>query len=743
MAPKSAQPKWRRLKSSAAYNVDETRSAGNSICKPKHSRTDANPGEAATPDSELPTCTSPGAHGRRVSDVAHPGRSCLHYIPEDQSNVSQQQHHVVLSPDLSPQAQAPALIERTNHQSNLITNPSGSSTSLSSQSPSCSSSANACTNIRAEATPFKHLYSQPPPTQIGQTGHVSARKQAESTSISTKMQPQRKSAVQREADRLEILSLTEVERPVSRPWKLQLSNPRPRQNITGRHIPIKLLPEDDSFPLTPAMREDAVAQIVNAMRSIEEAKDKITATTDFKDVWLKPGLKQEFTYNELDMERVCRDLVSIAETLHAEGLGPLKIYCPRTIRRVMEAKPLPFRDRINKLAELMRKRKSRCDSFMLGNTMEDAVALIEEKLRAEKSNGENNNSRSKKLEVTNQFWGLSKRARWTLVGRELAPSSTTRTAAPSSTLTDRAMATSSPAGNGYNTGHNQGMLDNIQHHISAPQGMTYHHGIYSGVAGSYGSTHMTQNAFSSPGFDASFKSPYEHIDHNSAYWWNSRARRSLASRSQQSSYNTISTHRNVPPATGSFQYKGLDPSALELPPKTRSRDELPDFGPVCDESIAKFSHEQSASPRHGSTVESSINYPSYADPLDPALLDPSHRAQAEEYEDTIDVEDILEGATSQPLAAYPSILRQNGSLDSSTPLLKRKHSTNCNADEVEEQEEQGFEQQDGEAGEGQQTPQPPKKRTRMSTVGISVNSKRRGNTAPSTSSSKSTNTSRR
>ena len=64
------------------------------------------------------------------------------------------------------------------------------------------------------------------------------------------------------------------------------------------------------------------------------------------------------------------------------------------------------------VAELMRRSKARCDSFMLGNTMEVTVALIEEKLTAHKSNCENNKNRSLKLQYTNWLQGLKKGEAW-------------------------------------------------------------------------------------------------------------------------------------------------------------------------------------------------------------------------------------------------------------------------------------------------------------------------------------------
>lgn len=214
------------------------------------------------------------------------------------------------------------------------------------------------------------------------------------------------------AKKREILWLLNATRPAPSPCTLRLPNPPPRQNVTGRFLPISLLSKDHTFPLTNSARELFVATLLDSMRDIREAEDTVSLTTDFKDVWLKPGFKHEFGYDEVDMERVCRELVSIAETLHTTGLGSLRIYCPRVVQKAVDAKAMSFKERIDKLALLMRKSKSRCDSFMLGNTMEDTIALIGEKLAAQRCNAANNKNRSLKLEYTNQVLGMEKGSRW-------------------------------------------------------------------------------------------------------------------------------------------------------------------------------------------------------------------------------------------------------------------------------------------------------------------------------------------
>jgi hypothetical protein len=236
----------------------------------------------------------------------------------------------------------------------------------------------------------------------------------------------------------ELDQLKAAVRPAPPPVILQLSSHPPRQVLnTHRTISLPLLSQDDSFPLTNTSRNKFVEQLLNSMRDIREADDSVSLTRDFKTRWLKPGLKGEYIYDELDMERVCRDLVSIAEILHAYGLGSTRIYDPSTIEKILASKPLSFEDHISRLAYLMRKSKARCDMFMLGNTLEDTVVLIATKVRAQKSNTTNNPSRSSRLRESKKVLGISKRSKRSKSAKAfVAPSDTSKEDSKTSDVAD-------------------------------------------------------------------------------------------------------------------------------------------------------------------------------------------------------------------------------------------------------------------------------------------------------------------
>ena len=196
------------------------------------------------------------------------------------------------------------------------------------------------------------------------------------------------------------------------PYTLQLPPLPARQNTSGRDFRLNTDPSDDTFPLDHEMREAAVSTLMDAMRDSRVAQDKVALTTNFWHTWLKLGVEGKYPYEKIDMERVCRKLVNIAEALHEHGMGATDIYCRRTIDRACAAPAMKFGVRIDKLAKLMRGTKARCNEFMLGNTLEDTVALIDTKIADLKSNGANNHMRSVKVKEYNKRLGFKMREKW-------------------------------------------------------------------------------------------------------------------------------------------------------------------------------------------------------------------------------------------------------------------------------------------------------------------------------------------
>lgn len=227
-----------------------------------------------------------------------------------------------------------------------------------------------------------------------------ARSKRTSAAPTTKQTAKQKEKARKEDEKAQRVQQAEqlqrLPRPAPPPYNLQLPSLPPRGNITNRNLPIKLVSADHTLPKNDNERQHWTTVLVHAMRDVREAEDKVASTTDFVHVWLENAHAQTFGFDEVHMEQVCRKLVSVAEGLHRHGVGATEIFCPRTVKKVLEAKALTFQQRIECLAALMRKSKARCNDFMIGNTQEDTVALVADKLTAHRSNSKNNATRSVK-----------------------------------------------------------------------------------------------------------------------------------------------------------------------------------------------------------------------------------------------------------------------------------------------------------------------------------------------------------
>ncbi|KAJ4985624.1 hypothetical protein SVAN01_08899 [Stagonosporopsis vannaccii] len=239
---------------------------------------------------------------------------------------------------------------------------------------------------------------------------VQAAKEAAKSRTATESHSKREK--QRQDKLRELADLMEQDRVAPPTWSLQLPSLPPRQNVTGRDLPLKVPSNDVTIPSTEAARNAFVAELLDAMGDVRQAEDAVSPTVDFWYVWLKPSLEGKYSYNEHDMEWICRKLVSIAEGLHNYGLGATEIFCPRTIQKAQAAKEMTFKERIDKLASLMRKSKARCNNFMLNNSLEDTIALIDLKTSDHVSNGNNNRTRSLKLRHSNNLLGMEKGMKW-------------------------------------------------------------------------------------------------------------------------------------------------------------------------------------------------------------------------------------------------------------------------------------------------------------------------------------------
>lgn len=92
------------------------------------------------------------------------------------------------------------------------------------------------------------------------------------------------------------------------------------------------------------------------------------------------------------------DILDIALTLHLFGPSALSIYKPTTIAEIVKDEKMPFSERIEKICNVFRLSKYRCDMVIGNNSLEDFVACISKKESDVDSNSRCNSKRSDNLQ---------------------------------------------------------------------------------------------------------------------------------------------------------------------------------------------------------------------------------------------------------------------------------------------------------------------------------------------------------
>ncbi|KAH7092420.1 hypothetical protein FB567DRAFT_588699 [Paraphoma chrysanthemicola] len=99
-------------------------------------------------------------------------------------------------------------------------------------------------------------------------------------------------------------------------------------------------------------------------------------------------------YPQAAVEKVCWDIVHIAERLHNEGPSFLSIHDLHMQKEIQQDCKLTFEERIQYLVKLLCFYKSKCEDFMKGAQSEEIVACPKQKLSACKINLKQNKGRA-------------------------------------------------------------------------------------------------------------------------------------------------------------------------------------------------------------------------------------------------------------------------------------------------------------------------------------------------------------
>jgi len=152
---------------------------------------------------------------------------------------------------------------------------------------------------------------------------------------------------------------------------------------------------DTSIPQTQADREKYITDMLSAIADTRTCQDSSTVES-YQGRWA--GLAQgRSPYTSQQMETVCWKLLDIAEKLHAQGPGSLRIFDQAKLRTVYKSRKLNFAQRIQFLCDLMQLSKSRCETLLAFDDLEMTVGAPAQMISMAKTNKKQNLKRQEYL----------------------------------------------------------------------------------------------------------------------------------------------------------------------------------------------------------------------------------------------------------------------------------------------------------------------------------------------------------
>jgi hypothetical protein len=165
-----------------------------------------------------------------------------------------------------------------------------------------------------------------------------------------------------------------------------------KQHKDQRQFGWSPLEDDDTLPTTDSERQTYVKLLRDAMLDMSlTVEDSDTFHLRWIPYMDNKGDLSKLHYEIEHMEILCWTLVDMAEQYHLHGMSTLPIYDPGTVKASKKYRNLPFRDRLEYMAELLKTSKYRIDTLMKGESLETFMTTAPEKglqsIRNRQSNG--------------------------------------------------------------------------------------------------------------------------------------------------------------------------------------------------------------------------------------------------------------------------------------------------------------------------------------------------------------------
>jgi hypothetical protein len=180
--------------------------------------------------------------------------------------------------------------------------------------------------------------------------------------------------------------------------------------------------EDDSIPKTDDERLEIVRKLFGAMKDVSRAND-----IDSPVVQSRWGADAGKSYNDVDIEATCWEIVNLAERLHVEGPSALSIRDPNYVTHIKNCADLTFIQRMRAITTIAFQWKARCDGLIKGDTVQTLVAAPLEALQSAVNNWKANKERTSLYKFAkNHQDGPKKSAPKSKTGRKTEPNPTSR-----------------------------------------------------------------------------------------------------------------------------------------------------------------------------------------------------------------------------------------------------------------------------------------------------------------------------
>jgi hypothetical protein len=154
---------------------------------------------------------------------------------------------------------------------------------------------------------------------------------------------------------------------------------------------------DRTIPNTPKERATYVLDMFEAFQDCSECKDNKNGNSYVKRWSGGPGSY----YNLHAMEKVCWQMLDIAERMHTGGPQSTNLYCEEALKKLKYSRDMTFEQRIYHVCAMLRYSKFLCDQLMKGEGLEALVGAPKLKM-----------SGATTMQVQNQ-----RRQKWIVHGR--------------------------------------------------------------------------------------------------------------------------------------------------------------------------------------------------------------------------------------------------------------------------------------------------------------------------------------